>query len=43
MAQRTFTLGDFSRGGLLVITVGGAFPEGLTELLAAHQPSHAQR
>jgi hypothetical protein len=43
LAQETLPLGAFPRGGLLVITVGGALREALTELLAAHEPSHALR
>ena len=38
LGQKSLPLGAFPRGGLLVITVGEALREALTELLAAHEP-----
>jgi hypothetical protein len=43
LVKKTLPLGAFSRGGLLVITVGEALHEALTKLLAAHESSHAMQ
>jgi hypothetical protein len=39
LAQKSLALGALLGCGLLVITVGEAMREALTELLAAHEPS----